>query len=199
MRLNCPVGELSVKGSHCILWIGLALAAGAVEAAAELRLEDGQVLRGSEVKRDGDVYLLQREAGEVLTIPVALVAEVRLIAAAPSALRYAEPEVLVGETVSAPLRSRQLEALGKPSAFARNVIDPQWQPKSDWEMDPVKNNNFAPSKWTRSVIEYDWKPVSAFDAQKQVLAGSQSTFRDSIIDTTWHPSDGFEKKKRNPL
>ncbi len=187
---------------HCILSIGLALAAGAVEAGVELHLQDGQVLRGSEVRRDGDVYLLRGEAGEVLAIPVDLVAEVQLIEdtpppaaepRAPTALRHAEPETLAGASISAPERSRQVEALGKPSAFARDIIDPQWQPKSDWEMDPVKNNNFAPSKWSRSVVESDWKPVSAFDAEEQVLAHSKSTFRDSIIDSTWHPTDGFEK------
>lgn len=197
-----------MKRWHCIVSIGLALAAGVVQADAELRLEDGQILRGTSVRRVGDSYLLNREAGEVLTIPVPLVSEVRLMAddpppasepRAPSALREVEPQTLAGPPVEAPRRSQQLAALGEPSRFVRHIVDPYWHPESDWDMDPAKRNNFAPSQWVRSVIEPDWKPVSAFDANQEVLSGSKSTFRENIIDPTWQPTDGFGKKTARPL
>jgi hypothetical protein len=60
-------------------------------------------------------------------------------------------------------------------------------------MDPAKNNNWNPSTWQDGVIDPEWKPDSAFDANKDVLAGSRSSFGSTIVDTKWEPQDGFKK------
>ena len=45
-------------------------------AGAELVLEDGQVLQGADVQRDGELYVLELDSGATLTIPVELVKDV---------------------------------------------------------------------------------------------------------------------------
>jgi len=50
-------------------------------ASASLVLTDGQVIKGSEVTRQGDTYLVSMEGGNAITFPAALVKEVRFGAA----------------------------------------------------------------------------------------------------------------------
>ena len=191
-----------------ILLLFLALDAAVLLAGAELVLEDGQVLQGVDVRRDGELYVIELESGGTLTIPVELVKEVRLTEEkdeprqvagqppppGPTGIRHGDPETLAGQPVNPPRTSDQLAVLGEPSQFRSNIIDPTWQPSSDWDNDPGRNN-FAPSSWAESVIDPDWQPESAFDPDKDVLLGSRSTFRKSIIDPSWQPTDGFSKRK----
>ena len=193
----------NVKRSQYILMVALALVGSAVLAGAELLLTDGQLLEGVNVRRDGDVYLVSLEAGGVLTIPVALVKEVRLGGApdpppeparqAPTAFRNEGAETLAGTPVTPPKTSEQTAVFGKPAKFQSGIRDPNWHPTSDWDNDPTKNNNWAPSKWADDIIDSNWEPESAFDADKDVLASGKSTFSDSIIDNSWQPEDGFKK------
>ena len=193
----------NVKRSQYILMVALALVGSAVLAGAELLLTDGQLLEGVNVRRDGDVYLVSLEAGGVLTIPVALVKEVRLGGApdpppkparqAPTAFRNEGPETLAGTPVTPPKTSEQTAVFGEPAKFQSGIRNPDWHPTSDWDNDPTKNNNWAPSKWADDIIDSNWEPESAFDADKDVLASGKSTFSDSIIDNSWQPEDGFKK------
>ena len=137
------------------LILGLVLA-GPVLAGTELVLEDGRVLQGVDVRRDGDLYLLEQESGGVLPIPVELVREVRLkqdrpkpdprtgityrepetlagSSKRPQGVVPGEPEVLAGRENKTPTRSEQLGALGSPSKFSKGIIDPSWTPSSDWK------------------------------------------------------------------
>jgi hypothetical protein len=187
-------------------------------AGAELVLNDGQVLKGVDVQRVDGEYELTLESGQTLSLPVELVAEVRLtgdervptgltpaeperlagqgpVEDAPTGLRDAGPQQLAGEPVQAPRTSDQLAVFGEPSKFQQGVVDPSWRPQSDWNMDPATQNNFAPSEWQKSIVDESWAPTSAFDSGKDVMADSRSGFQDSIVDNSWTPTDGFSKKK----
>jgi len=180
-----------------ILLLLLALNATILLAGAELVLEDGQVLQGVDVRRDGELYVIELESGGTLAIPIELVKEVRLgksPPAGPTGIRHGDPETLAGEPVKPQRTSEQLAVLGEPSEFRPNLIDPTWQPSSDWDNDPGRND-FAPSSWAESVIDPSWQPESAFDPDEDVLQESRSTFRKSIIDPSWQPTDGFRKRK----
>jgi hypothetical protein len=49
------------------------------------------------------------------------------------------------------------------------------------------------STFVQSPINPEWHPTSAFDQNKDVLADSRSTFAKSPIDSSWTPTDGFKK------
>jgi hypothetical protein len=186
---------------NALTWIALIAATlSVVRAGVELVLQDGRVLVGADVRREGEAYLLEQDEGGVTVIPAPLVREVRLSGSAPdeerrapSGFRDSAPETVAGPPVAPPRTSDQLRALGPPATFASGVVDPYWQPESDWEMDPHKNNNFAPAKWADGVIDPEWRAESAFDADKDVLAGNRSSFRGDIVDSSWQPVDGFAK------
>jgi hypothetical protein len=174
----------------------------AAGAGAELVLEDGQVLKGTELERKDDFYILHLATGGVLTLPAALIKEFRLTAegepeekkTTPTGLRETEPEELSGAGAAPPLprRGEQIEAFDKPPARFRNsIIDPVWRPESDWTDDP-ELNNFSPTRWYNSSIDSTWRPQSAFVIGADVFSTSRSTWQRSIVDSTWTPSDGFD-------
>jgi hypothetical protein len=163
-------------------------------AGASLRLIDGRILEGQDVRRDGDVYLLTLEGGAVVPVPADLVAEVGIAAApepAPPGLTVAEPQVLAGVAVEPPRTEAQLGALGPPARFQPNVVNSGFQP-TYWVPDPA-NNNFNPSTWAQPPIDPDWAPTSAFDPSEDVLAAGRATWQTAPTDPTWVPQDGFKK------
>lgn len=202
-----------------VLLVSLVLLAAAVQAVrpeAELVLQDGTVVRGADVRREGDLYILALESGEMLSFPVALVDEVRLggrgegtapapgvrrgesesLAGslpdedAPSGLRRGEPRTLAGTEVRPPRPSEQTEALGPASRFQGDIVDNRWTPKSDWDTNR-SNNNFAPSAWAEAPVNSEWKPRSAFAAGSDVLESGRTEWQKSIVDPGWQPRDAF--------
>jgi len=182
----------------------------------ELVLKDGQVLKGVDVRRDGDLYELQTEGGQIVPIPSALVDEVRLIETKPEPVPVpqpgfinpgpqqlegvqpaqgmieAEPQVLAGELIVPSTPAEQLEVFGTPSKFQKGVNDPSWHPSSDWDMSQA-NNNFAPSTWQDSIIDESWHPTSDYSADTDVADFAPSKFTEDIIDPSWQPQDAFKK------
>lgn len=167
----------------------LAALATAALGHAELELIDGRVLGGTDVRREGAVYVLTLEGGGTISLPVELVASVRLFGKGD---KREQPQTLAGDPIDLPTRSERLEVLGEPAGFQQGISDPTWAPKSDWDMDPVRQNNFAPSTWQKSPIDPSWKPTSDWDADDDVLASSRSTWQKSPIDSKWTPTDGFK-------
>ena len=174
-------------------------------AGAELVLEDGQVLKGVELERKDDIYILHLATGGVITLPASLVKEFRLTAEgepeekreAPTGMRETGPEELSGSgsTPRLPQLGDQIEAFDKPPARFRNdILDPYWRPSSDWTDDPDLNN-FNPSRWYQAPVDPTWQPESAFDAGNDVFRGNRSTWQKSIVDPSWTPSDGFDRKR----
>ena len=170
--------------------VALVFVVGALMAASELVLQDGQVVRGAEVRRDGDNYVVVLESGDTVVLPAALVKEVRLEEQAPP---EPEPQQLAGTPVTPPKTSDQLKVFGEPAKFQGNPADHEWRPKSDWNNDPTENNNWAPSEWAQSSIDPEWKPESAFDPGADVLEEGRATFQQGSIDNSWTPTDGFAK------
>jgi hypothetical protein len=168
-----------------------------VSAGTQVVLEDGQVLEGADVRREGDLYIIELESGGVLTIPVSLVKQVRLSSDGekkepPPGLTYAEPRQLAGPPVE-PLRpSEAQEVFGEPSRFRPNVIDPTWEPESGFPDGDVLAG--SRSTWQPSVIDPTWTPESGFP-DGDVLKDSRSTWTESIVDNKWVPEDGFKKRK----
>lgn len=186
---------------HAQVILLLLLIPAAAVAGAELVLEDGQVLQGTELERKDDLYILHLATGGLLTLPAALVKEWRLTAEGepeekkpPTGIRETGPDELSGtpDPPKLPRMGDQIEAFGKPPARFRNsIVDPTWRPESDWTDDP-ELNNFNPSRWYKAPIDPAWRPRSAFDSSVDVFSGSRSTWQRSIVDPTWTPADGFD-------
>jgi hypothetical protein len=197
----------------------LVLAIAPALADAFLRLTDGRVLEGLDVRRDGDVYLLSLPGDTVVPVPVSLVAEVgirgakqepasevptgltaaepRQLAgspptAVPTGLTYSEPRQLAGQQVKPTTPNEQLAVFGNAAQFQPSVVTTTLGP-TYWVPDPAQNN-WAPSQWAKAPIDSEWHPTSAYDPEANVMAGSESKFANSIIDSSWTPTDGFAKK-----
>ena len=185
----------------------LLLLAGSAADETQLVLIDGSVLSGTEIRREDGAYVLTLEDGGQATLPEELVEIVRLVGQAeepdpglvagdpippgPTGLRNAGPETLAGVPVEAPRTSEQLRALGPPARFQKDIIDPNWQPKSAWDEDEDVLAD-SRSTWAEDIIDPSWQPESAWDKDKDVLESSRSTWSKSIVDSTWAPTDGFK-------
>jgi hypothetical protein len=112
------------------------------------------------------------------------------------AIKTGEPQELGNvPAMRPPTTSEQLAAFGRQgNQFQQGTIDPYWRPESDWEMDPEKTNNFAPSEWAEAPIDPDWVPESDWDMDptaKNEFAPSE--WAKSTIDNEWVPTDGFAR------
>jgi hypothetical protein len=188
-----------------VLVLSAAVLATAVAlGGAELVLVDGRVVRGESARRDGDVYVLTTDSGD-LTMPVDLVDQVRLTGPAeteppaikgipegPTGFRAGGPETLAGTAIAPSTPADQLAVFGKPAEFKKGTIDPTWTPKSAYDpnVDVLADSR---STWKKSSIDPTWTPKSAYDPNVDVLADSRSTWQKSSIDSTWTPTDGFKK------
>jgi hypothetical protein len=194
-----------------ILALLLLVALGATPGVAgyRLRLVSGQVLEGTDVRREGGNYYLTMTDGGVIPIPFELVATVELTGekkpppedaavdpatGLPSGLTSSAPQQLEGQSVTPPSRSEQTGVLGTPSEFQQGVFDPYWHPKSDWKDNPTdpNRNDFAPSKFQEDIINPDWVPDNAYPDDHTDFAPSE--FKKSIVDPSWVPQDGFKKE-----
>lgn len=170
-------------------------------ADAFLRLSDGRVLEGLSVRRDDDVYLLELPGDTVVPVPVSLVTEVGIrgardeeSAAAPTGLTLDQPRVLAGTEVRPTTPSEQLAVFGKPAQFQPNVVESTLGP-TYWHPDPSQHN-WAPSTWAQAPINSEWHPTSAFDPSENVMAAGESKFQNSIVDSSWTPTDGFAATRK---
>jgi len=193
-----------------ILVFLLLIAFGAIPCAGEVRLRliSGQVLEGTDVRREGGNYYLTMADGGVIPLPQELVAAVELVGKKkepppeeeneevwpPTGLTKSKPQQLAGDPVAPPTPREQLGTLGEPSKFQEGIFDPYWHPESDWKNDPTNpnRNDFAPSEWAESVIDPEWVPENAYPDDHIEFAPSE--FKGNIIDPTWAPQDAFKKK-----
>jgi len=136
-------------------------------AGSSLVLSDGQVIKGTEIKRDGDSYLVTLADGNVAVFPSSLVKEIKFdddpAPTPPPGLVYAKPEQLAGP-----------------------VIPPSTQDPND-QMKVLG----PPTQWSKSAVDTTWVPTNAYDPNADVMAGSKSTWSKNAVDTTWKPQDGF--------
>lgn len=181
----------------------LLLAPERASAGAFIRMQDGRVLEGKSVSRDGDLYLLELEDGGVVTLPVSLVVEVGLKQEAPppppdeppqmlppATRPWGEAGVIAGTYIPPPTTQEQLAVFGKPAEFQQSPVVSTLNP-TYWEMDP-EEANWNPSKWAQAPTDPNWHPTSAYDMNKDVLADSRSTWATSPTNPNWQPTDGFK-------
>ena len=71
-RVARSLGRAAAALVATLLAVRLAIAP--ATAGATLRLTDGRLLEGLDVRREGEVYLLTLEGGAVVPVPVELVA-----------------------------------------------------------------------------------------------------------------------------
>lgn len=168
--------------------------------AAALVLVDGQVLEGTAIVHAEGNYRLSLASGETLTVPEALVKEIRLGGEeperpAPTAIVPAPAETLAGDPRATPLPApeEQRAALGPEARFRPAPLDPTWTPTNAYDprADVLRGSR---SRWPSSILDASWFPSSAFDATVDVLAGSRSKWAVAPIDPTWRPEDGFRKE-----
>jgi len=192
--------EAGTRRVLALLAVTLFAAVMQVSAETELVLRDGTILEGVDLVLVEGNYVLTLADGEAIILPLELVKSMRLSGTGegPTGIRTGQPETLVGPTITPPARREQLETLGQPSRFKEQIVDNSWEPSSDWEMDPDKQNNFAPSSWPKDLIESVWRPKSAWEANADVLAPGRTAWRRSIIDASWTPTEGFRGSSRWP-
>jgi hypothetical protein len=184
-----------------VLWVGAAVVVSSPAlAGAAVVLEDGRVLEGLEVRREGDLVTLVLESRDALVLPASLVVETRL-AQAPSAAERAErrppsgirvlsrPETVAGASLPLPRLGDQIRVFGDAARFRRDVVSPGWEPADSWRGSSA--DDWSPARWAAGLVRTSWEPVSAFDADNDVLAPGRSAWRSSIIDPSWMPADGF--------
>jgi hypothetical protein len=200
-----------------LVLVATGLSAPAALGGATLKLSDGRVLEGTDVRREGDLFILEVEGGSVIPLPASLVVEVGLteapevpaeeippgltiagpqaLAGKPAELTVTGPQVLAGTRIDAPQTHEQLAVFGEPAQFRRDAVVSNMGP-SYWVPDPAQHN-WAPSTWSDSPIDPTWEPESGLDME-DALADSRSTFSDGVIDSNWAPTDGFAKSKTWP-
>ncbi len=175
-------------------------------------LDDGRVVEGIDVRREGDLVLVTLATGEVVTLPASAVREIRLggeppsrtpptgltegppqqLAGQPAAgLVDSGPAQLAGTPVPPPQTSDQLAVFGGPAKWARDPVESTFH-ATEWQMDPPEAN-WNPSKWATAPTDPTWVPTSGFDTTKDVLAPSRSTWRQGSTPSAWVPTDGFKK------
>jgi hypothetical protein len=163
-------------------------------AGASIILTDGQVIKGTELSRDGDSYVMTMEGGNKSTFPAALVKEIRLEDDAPKPsppFDFTKPKTLAGP---AKLPSQdpkdQLKVLGPPTRWSKSALDTTWEPKDAY--DPSKDVLAGSrSTWAKNAVDTMWTPTDAYASSKDVWARSHSTWTKDVVDTTWTPTDGW--------
>ena len=163
-------------------------------AGTALVLTDGQVIKGTDVRRDGESFLITMANGAVVPFPAALVKEVKLEddapAKAPPGIDYSRPQTLAGPELRPQDPAQQQKVFGPPTQWSKSVVDTTWVPTNayDTSKDVMANSK---STWSKSVVDTTWVPTNAYDTSKDVMANTKSTWSASVVDTTWKPTDGF--------
>jgi hypothetical protein len=186
-------------------------AASVVSADDHLVLSDGQVLSGSSVELQGDLYLLTLESGDVLPLPVALVREVHR-AAKPEPSTDADNEDLdvlpVFETEILTDRARELpsEDLGvverprrlielpddgrSASTFSQSLVDPDFRLTSGYEQNSMLGV-FDTSFWPGATLDSDWGMESGFELPEGEPATHPDRWNKAAQGPIWKPKEGF--------
>jgi hypothetical protein len=174
----------------------LVLAGALAEASSSLVLTDGQIIKGTDVKREGDSYLVTMLGGNTVAFPSALVKEVKFeddppVVRAPQGFDLSGPKTLAGpgEFISQDPKD-QMKVFGGPSQWPKNVVDTTWVPTSAYDPD-VDVLAGSRSTWAKNAIDTTVVPKSAYDPNVDVMAGSRSTWAKSAVDTTWKPTDSW--------
>jgi hypothetical protein len=155
------------------------------------------VIKGTDVRREGDSYLVTMTGGNTVAFPSALVKEVSLEddakPQAPPGYDNRGPRTLAGPT-PAEMPSQnpkdQMKVFGPPTQWSKDVVDTTWVPTNAYDpnVDVMAGSR---STWSKSAVDTTWVPKDAYEGRPDVMASSKSTWSQSAVDTTWKPTDGF--------
>jgi hypothetical protein len=184
--------------SRTALVVAIVLAVSSALAAVELVLTDGQVLPGVDVRREGNVYLLETESGAVLTFPVELVDQVRLAMKSrkptkatdpPPGYRNEGPENLGGQVLDEENRGPTGMREGQPQTLAGQPV----RPARPSEQTAVLGK---PAEFQQDVVRMDWVPETDWNMDPHEQNNfAPSTWSKSIVDTDWQPKSAFDPKE----
>src|SRR5262245_53653241 len=127
-------------------------------ASSSLVLTDGQVIKGTDVTRQGDSYLVTMKGGNTVAFPAALVKEIKLEDDAPppppAGFDDSGPKTLAGPPVPPPPPDNGQQVFGQPT------------------------------QWSKSAVDTTVQLTNAYDPNADVMANSRSTWSKSAVDTT---------------
>jgi len=133
-----------------LVWLAVsvcALAAPRVLAGSALILTDGQVINGTEIRRDGDSYLVTMEGGSIVPFPAQLVKEIKLESDAPpkppAGWDYGGPRQFAGSPIPTQNPADQLKVFGPPTRWSKDVVDTTWQPTDGFGFKPLSSKTTA--------------------------------------------------------
>ena len=172
----------------------LLLATTVAYASSSLVLTDGQIIKGTEVTRQGDSYFVTMAGGNTVAFPAALVKEIRFEddpqPQAPPGSDYSAPKTLAGPVLPPQDPGQGLKVFGPPSQWSQSAVDTTVVLKDAF--DPTADVMAGSrSTWSKSAVDTTVVLKDAFDPNANVMAGSQSTWSKNAVDTTWKPTDGF--------
>jgi hypothetical protein len=175
--------------------LGLAFVPAALLAASSLVLNDGQIIKGTEVRRDGDSYYVTMADGNTAVFPSALVKTVAIgddaPTAAPPGFDYTGPRTLAGPEIPGNQDPKeQLKVFGPPTQWSKNAVDTTWVPTNAYDpnVDVMAGSR---STWSKNAVDTTWVPTNAYDPNADVMKDTRSTWAKNAVDTTWKPQDGF--------
>ena len=187
----------------------LALAASTLPGETQLVLVDGRILSGTNVRRDGDEYVLLLDNGQEVTIPVPLVETVRLEGDDREVRRLQAEERTAAEKRAAaavisggltPTVPRDLSGTSQPSgpsglqvALPRTLAGEAVRPPPTAEQLRVLG---APAEFTKNIVDNSWTPTSDWSMNPhQQNNFAPSKWADDVIDNGWEPESAFDKNE----
>jgi hypothetical protein len=178
-----------------VLVVAFVLAVSSALATVELVLTDGQVLPGVDVRREGNVYLLETESGAVLTFPVELVDQVRLAMKAekkkqssglPPGYRNEGPQQLGGQVLDEDNRGPSGMREAEPQTLAGQPTRPPRPSEQTAALGPR-------AQFQQDVVRNDWVPETDWNMDPHEQNNfAPSTWAESIVDDEWQPESAFD-------
>lgn len=167
-------------------------------ADVELVLKNGDTLQGTDVRRDGDNYVLTTKEGGAITLPLPTVEAVRLLEPEQrnldpdeeqprTGLQTGGPKQIEGEPVRPPTPAEQTAAIGRPSKFIE-VTRPDPIEATYWD---ISHNVLDDSRstWVEPINDPEWTPKSSLGEDQ--LAKHKSTWVQPPNDPTWVPTSSW--------
>lgn len=165
----------------------------------EIVLRNGATLSGVSLERRDDLYLLELDSGETVSLPVDLIREVRFHDVERPPDDATKPRPAGPPSGSAPAREPSVRHLSPPPSRQLAVFgeDPwtyppvrTWTPKSSlgYHTDVTE---FNPVKWFRAPTDPVWTPTSAYDTSNPLPDFNTVHWYRPAYNPVWHPSDGW--------
>jgi hypothetical protein len=206
-----------------LLLFALMAVVGLAWADDEVVLKDGQHIRGLEVHRVGDVFLVTLPDGGLLSLPIDSVLEVQLgegkqpgpdippalLKTPPNETRAAGPalnqmpgqsdkegtaKTLAGPPVHALTWQEQLAVFDHPWEPRPPVFSPVWTPENSLQPWQVwAPAPYKPPTWQAPTFDPVWQPTPAWNPGVDVLESGRVHWAPPVLDPIWSPGGAFDR------